>query len=231
MSFFRRWHIGFGGGEAEQLKVLEQGIELLRLSTVNCLRKRYASEVGPEMADALAVAVVSVMTLEPPCDEGSKAFYEQHRSEIGNRVQEAHGLEDISGPSGCASYLFAAEILHSAMVRACCPSDATRGWKSTRDLEEQAANLGIYLPSPQEICGSEDRGKCIDGILSFAKAFYYTNTWIGISPARIEVPVPSIPHDYGFLSRTLLDAKPALPALPVPSHHELPSLYQVKLIT
>jgi hypothetical protein len=192
------------------LKVLEQAISLLRLSTLYCLNRKLAPKFGSDTANALAVAVVSVMILEPPKEDSLAAFQERHRKEIEAEASELHSFEELSGPSGCASYLYSAEILHSAMVKVCRLHGAAQTEKSTRALEEQAAKLGIVVPTVQEICGSNDRAMCIEAINSFAKAFYYTNTWAAPTPPLAEIPLPTIPPGYDFLSNVLLHDSSAL---------------------
>jgi hypothetical protein len=222
----------FNGKEEVHLKVLEQGISLLRLSTFYTLQRKLAPEVGPDSANALAVAVVSVMILESTSDDRFSAFYRSKRDEIARQAQEAHKHEEISGPSGCASYLYAAEILHAGMVKGAQVPDATKQWKSAKALQEQAENLGIYLPGREEICGSNDRGEFIDAIHSFAKAFYYSNTWTGTSPVLTNLPFPSIPFDYQFLSKMLLDNSretEAPEAAPVDeAGDDLPAVYRLR---
>lgn len=204
MGFFAKLHSRFRSRAGEDLKLLEQGIGLLRLSTFYALQKRYTPRYGMETADNLAVAVVSVMILESPTEEDFITFYEKKRKEIGELALEAGMYGDVSGSAGCASYLYAAEILHSMMVKSSYLTDATKSWKSCEALREQAATLGITVLSSEEICGSNDRSKCIQAIHSFAKAFYYTNTWTGVSSAAAELAYPSIPLSYNFLTKLLL---------------------------
>lgn len=215
MGFLSKFGFGVRAGDEEQLKTLEQGIGLLRLSSFYCLQKRYTPRLGLEKAATLAVAVVSKMILEPAGDERLGRFCEKHGTEIAAEALKIRTYEEMSGPSGCASYLFAAEMLHSRMVKGSDLTDATRKWKSSLELQEQAAHLAIEVPTSIDICGSNDKGKMIASILSFAKAFYYTNTWTGPSPAIPEVSLPSIPFDYDFLTKVLLDRDDAEPEMPV----------------
>jgi hypothetical protein len=208
----------------EDLKVLEQAISLLRLSTLYCLNRKLAPKFGPDTANALAVAVVSVMILEPPKDDSLAAFHERHRKEIEAEASEVRKHEELSGPSGCASYLYSAEILYSAMVKVCRLHGAARTEKSTRALEEQANKLGIVVPTVQEICGSNDRARCIEAIHSFAKAFYYTNTWAAPIPPIAEIPLPTIPPGYDFLSDVLLHDSPVLTGMADAKEAAVPAL-------
>lgn len=222
------------GGEEECLKLLEQGISLLRLSSFNSLQKRYCSQYSPENANILAVAVVSVMILESPKQDSFAGFYERNRKEIGELAMEVRTFEELCGPSGCASYLYAAEMLHSSMVKAAYIPDATKNWKSAKALEEQAANLGIPIPTLHDICGSDDKKKAVEAIYRFAKLFYYTNTWIGRSPAITDVSLPTLPYSYEFLASMLLDvssASPETPVQPQATHdgEEMPSMCRLRL--
>jgi hypothetical protein len=200
----------FHSEDEEDLKLLEQAISLLRLSTLYCLGRKLTPVFGPDGANALAVAVLSHMILEPPQDETFAAFREKHRKDIEAQALEARKHEDLCGPSGCASYLYSAEILHSAMLKMSRQQGTAQKEKSPRALEEQASRLGIAVPTVLEICDSNNRAKCVEAIYSFAKAFYYTNTWAAPSPPLAELPLPSLPHSYDFLSNMLLHNSAAL---------------------
>lgn len=210
----------------EHLKLLDQGIGILRLSTFYCLQKKYLPRFGVEKASALAAAVVGMLVVESLPDERCRVFYDRNKSEITMEAGELHKYEQFSGRAGCASYLLAAEIARAKIVKAFHITDATKVWKSNLVLQERAESLGIFIPTGQDICGSEDTVECIRAIRNFAKLFYYTNTWSGPSPALPDALVPAI--DY---TKILLVNIEPLPTRADPQtakdHNDIPLRYAV----
>lgn len=182
----------FARQKNEDLRLLEEAIDRLRTSTMYSLQRKYTTALGVEIAAPLAAAVVNEMILDPPTDVRSKIFNEKNSSMISKESSEAHKHEGISGPSGCASYLYAAKILHCTIFDEA--TAATEVSKLAQLLRRQAADLRIFVPSCSDICGSDNRSECIQAINSFAKVFYYTNTWSGSNAGPAEMPLPSIPY-------------------------------------
>lgn len=191
--------------EKEELTVLEEGICLLRLSTFHCLQKTYLPRMGLDKANAIAIAVVSTMILDSPSDDRFRQFYQKNKQDIYAEAANAHQDKQISGPSGCASYLYAAEILRLSLIMASSGGDASPLSKTPEALLQQAVRLRIEVPTRQDICGSSDQVECVRAIHSFAKAFYYTNTWTGATPSVTGEELPSLQFDSEFVKRILHD--------------------------
>ena len=129
---------------------------------------------GNEEANLWAVAIVNTLTLRPPGNEQAKLFYQKHEQEILHEVSAIRKDSELSGISGGASYLYAAEILYStAMAKNPQIDNITKNLHANRiqALEEQAVHCGIWIPDSYHICGSNDVRKCISCIHAFAKNF------------------------------------------------------------
>lgn len=192
----------------QNIELLVKSITLLRLSTFYRLQKKYLVKHNLDTANALAVAVVTAMVHEPPRDEIFRVFYRENRDEIRQEVLNAHKQDGVSGLSGCASYLYAAEILYGSLMK------GGEGEINNRHLRQQAEKLGIMVPSREEICGSADVDQCINAIYSFATAFYYSNIWNGTSLA-LEKSVQQLQFHQELVNR-MLAPKPVVPPLPEP---------------
>lgn len=161
MSFFRK--LFSRSARPVELQLLEESIQHLQLGMFAYLCKnRYDPLYGNEQANFWAVAVMNTVMLEEAANEEGRRFYETNRH---NLMQEALKLRDDPLLAECASCLYAALILGLAIMKANPLSERAR------ELEARATDLGLYIPSTFDICGSGDARECIRRIADFARKF------------------------------------------------------------
>jgi len=165
----------FGRGPQEYLKSLDESINLLRLGVFTYLFKnRYVPKFGKKEGSLWAASVLNTLVLQSPGNEQAKLFYKKNDDAILKEASSICRDPELTGLTGGASYLYAAEILYStAMTRSPQTDHETKQLHSERiqDLEQQAARLTIWIPNSSHICGSTDVKDCINGIANFAKNF------------------------------------------------------------
>jgi len=159
LSFFRK--LFNRSARPAELQLLEESIQHLQLGMFEYLCKnRYDSLYGNEQANFWDVAVLNTVMLEEAANEEGRRFFETNRHNV---MQEALKLRGDPLLAECASYLYAALILGLAIMTGNPLSERAR------ELEARATDLGLYVPSTFDICGSADARECIRKIADFAR--------------------------------------------------------------
>jgi hypothetical protein len=168
----------FGGKSAieKALEDLDAAINILRIGVFGyLLNKVYCSRFSNEDAAHWAMAVSNTMYLLPPGNEQAKIFYEKNEDQIWHETLQVKKYSDLAGKYGAASYLYFAECYFATGMKInpnLGPDQKSHYVSRIRELEERAKQLGIYIPSEQEVRSSNNPMEVISYVCAFAHEFF-----------------------------------------------------------
>ena len=160
----------------ESLNRLEFAIGMLRTGVFGYLLKEvYTSKFGSSNEAApWAMGVLNTMMLLPPGNEVAKCFFEKNEDEIWQESLQIKKYTELSGASGGASHLYFAQLFYyTAIYNNPNIGQAKKDicLSKIRDLEERAAQLGVFIPTAKNVCSSNDPIDIIDCICLHSEEF------------------------------------------------------------
>ena len=159
----------------EELKNLEDAINILSISVFGYLQKKvYTAKFGSDEAASWAMAVSNTMTLSPPGNEQARIFYENNEDQIWQEALQIKKYPELSGITGGASYLYFAKCYFATGMKT-LPNigQEKKSMYASKimELEERAAQLGIFVPSYKDICDSNNPSDVVGYVCLFANEF------------------------------------------------------------
>lgn len=166
----------FGKRDIEEaLNNLESAIGMLRMGVFGYLLKKvYTSKFGSNEAAPWAMGVLNTMMLLPPGNEEARCFFEKNEDEIWQEALQIKKYPELSGATGRASYLYFAQLFYYTAIYNNPNIDQAKKdicLSKIRDLEERAAQLGVFIPTAKNVCSSNDPIDIIDCICSHSNEF------------------------------------------------------------
>jgi hypothetical protein len=142
---------------ASVYETLSGSIDQLLIGLTADISSRYrASDPGESAVMAQCVLSYAFdVTVESPA---AKLLTRERSREIERRASALHEIEEVSR---AMSYLYAAILLRQGIA----------SLPLSGELVSRASELGLYVPSAQDLCGSNDAHRCVQAIATFANAY------------------------------------------------------------